>query len=177
MAFLTKEQYEARQRYADRKMAKNAEIKTLTEEQHDALSEICSIRHRVHSSNAASALFNTESSDYDRFWDYICGDEIKEFIEDNNLPKWEWRGCDPCDYGCNTDLDWDCLDLPNEDDFENREEYEKKVDEISDNAREKYLDELYDLVERWNDSIEAYLREIDEQCGTEYCPTGSNRLY
>ena len=174
MAYLSKEQYEARERYAERKMSKNAEIETLTKEQHDALAAICRIRHYVHSSDFPKKLFYAEYPQDEELWGFICGDRIDELIKENNLPKWEWRGCDPCDYGCDWCLDWD---MHNEVYFENEADYEKRAEEIEDELRYKYLSELYDLVESWNKSIEAYLKEIDEQHGTEYCPTGRNRIF
>ena len=48
MAQLNKDAYYGKMIYAGKKMAKNKEIETLTEEQHDALSQMCSARHELH---------------------------------------------------------------------------------------------------------------------------------
>ena len=163
MAFLTKDEYERRARAADRRMAENALVDTLTDEQHDTLAWLCSIRHKVHSSDAGKCLFYCEGADYDEFWSYIETENqvnpIKTALEDVNLPAWEWS-CDGIAY--------DNDQIIHTPDFFAEDEREE--------ATEKALEELYTLVERWNSSIENYLSRIDEIHGTQYCPTGALRI-
>lgn len=47
---LPKEVYEKRKEYVEKVMSNNKKIDILTEEQHDALAELCKRRHRLHSS-------------------------------------------------------------------------------------------------------------------------------
>jgi hypothetical protein len=164
MAYLDKEVYERKAAYAERKMRKNAEVETLTEEQHEALSDICRIRHMMHS-NMACGLYYTNSSDYNN-WDYIdtacCENNlIKEIIDNAQLPEWDWK-FDMSD----VTMDYD-LSLSDFDDDEN--EYNAAAD--------KAISAISRIIERWNSSIESYLKKIDEEHGTEYCPNGSSRIF
>lgn len=155
MAYLSKEAYERKQAYADRRMRENREIETLTEEQHDVLSWLCSIRHKIHSMNTEH-LFCSQSSDYDN-WRYIdtfyYDNEIMTELNSVNLPKWEWNFDSS---SVTTDADEDI-----------------NIDEVWNDA----IYEISGIIERWNESIEDYLRKIDEQYGTSYCPTGRSRIF
>lgn len=51
MAYLNKDAYFGKQMYAERKMAENAEIDTLTEEQHEVLAELRRGKIKIKSSH------------------------------------------------------------------------------------------------------------------------------
>lgn len=155
MAYLDKEAYEAKKRYANRVHKENKEnCKTLTEEQHDALSELCSIRHEVHCNK--KAFFHCEDSNYKIYWDYIddgCnGSTINKMLLNVGLPAINF-GIDPLDYDCDYDFD-ECND--------------------------EYQDALYEVLnmaEKFNRTIEIYLEKIDETHKTKYAPTGGSRKW
>jgi len=162
MAFLTKEQYEGKQRAAERRMTENAKKETLTEEQHDALSWLCMIRHEMHGHQ--EAFFHEESSDHTKFWNYIDTD-INERLTKAGLSKIEFEYDELDDY--NTD-GFVISDLDDED-IDDDDEREERIAEA--------LEEIIHLAETFNTTIEDYLREIDEEHGTSYCPTGISRLF
>lgn len=156
MGMLNKEAYERKREYAVRRMKKNAEVKTLTEDQHDALSWLCSIRHEVHCNQ--SAFFYAESADSETFWNYIDDGsgtgEIAERLADADLPPLVWS-FDPQDYT----FDSVCYELDYTDE-EIKEEAERCLE----------------MAEKFNDDIESYLAKIDKKHGTDYCPSGWTRL-
>lgn len=166
MAFLNKDIYERKQAYAERKMRENRGIEnSLTETQKTALEEICRIRHEVHSDpHAASAMFNTSMSESEDVWrciDTSYENTIKDLISEADLPEWTWE-YDSLD-GM-TDFDWD------EDDDDLTEEYAD-----FDSFAEHWVCLYADIINKWNESIEQYLTEIDKANGTSYCPTGLSR--
>lgn len=73
------DRYEAKRRYVEKIMQENAEVETLTEEQHEALQELARIRHEIHSS--WETMWNDEANDNPRLWNYI------ESGIDGMLPK------------------------------------------------------------------------------------------
>lgn len=99
MARKSKEQYQRHTENAHAKQNSMKEITTLTEEQHEALSQVCSIRHELHSNQ--KSLFNSESSKYSTLLNYLDGG-IKEILNSaklkNNL---SWNIVElPSDYDC-----------------------------------------------------------------------------
>ncbi len=67
MSVLTKEEWEARDRAVARRNAENAKVKTLTEEQHGALAELCAFRHDLHCGDCH--MWCSESDEGLRIWD------------------------------------------------------------------------------------------------------------
>lgn len=151
MAIL-KEVYWRKQLYAEKRMEENAQVETLTPEQHEALATICKIRHQIHSMNREN-LYSVEAVDFD-MWRYIdtanYDNGITELIEEVSLPEWDWQ--------------FNCIDAPDSEDY-SEENYEEQINLI------------YDIVDEWNSSIERYLFDIDKTHGTTYCPTGVARLH
>ncbi len=153
MGVLSKEAYEGKQRYAERKQAEiKANCDSLTPEQHDALADICRIRHEIHCN--MESVFNSESAFADRFNTYI-DHEINDILKAASLPAIVWSHSieeiedDSCYYAGITDFD--CVE----------------------DAQEACLSIVADL----HNAIEKYLANIDKQHGTEYCPTGATRIY
>ena len=154
MAYLNKKQYDYRREKAAERMQKNAEINTLTEEQHELIANLCTARHELHSN--------------------------KPIIEDhqglkNNLLKIndEIRkvGLEPMNFiGFYSDGDYIDIDEINE--LERDNEDNDKKQEWYDSNYERISSELEDL----NTKIEKYLLEIDKKYGTNYCPTGLLRM-
>lgn len=156
MAYLSKEAYERKQAYADKRMRENKKVETLTEEQHETLAWICSIRHEIHSGNMERHLFCSQSADYEK-WEYIdtvvYDNPIHTAIYESKLPEWDWH--------------FNCLDVVTDADED------IDISEVYDSA----IYEIADIIDRWNTSIENYLRAIDKKYGTDYCPTGKSRIF
>ena len=180
MAYLDKEIYEKKQAFAENRNKKNAEIETLTEDQHDTLSWICAVRHELHCNQ--DDVFNSESSYYSKFCD-IFGDDgtISKRLNECNLPNIELT---------------DISDIPTSDDYyeilnENeRSEWEDKAELYNETAKGMYhtgsslwkeqsdsYNDCIALLESLNKSIENYLAKIDKIHGTQYCPTGASRIF
>lgn len=159
MAFLTKEAYERKARYVEKRMKKNKEIESLTEEQHDALSWLCAIRHEMHCEE--QCFFHSESGEYAEFWGYIGVDEDGEIvkrIKSVGLPefKWSFSNC--------------ALNLPDDDSVCYELGYtEEEIEE----QRGKMLE----LAKKINNDIERYLLGVDHKFGVDYCPAGLTRIY
>ena len=151
MAYFDK--YEAKANYVDKLMKENAEVETLTEDQHNALAELCRIRHQIHTS--ADSFFNDESASFNELWDYIySGTEqygyIDKLLNNNNLPiiNFSINIFDYCTTSDYSDLGFT---------------YEEAMEQIN------------ELVEAVNAKIENYLMQIDNKHGTHYAPTGCAR--
>ena len=151
MAYFDK--WEAKANYIDKLMTENAEVETLTEEQHDALAELCRIRHNIHTS--AESFFNAESADHNELWNYIYSDTdqygyINTLLVNNNLPtiNFDINALDYC-----TTSDYSDMGL----------------------SYDEALEEVCNMVEAVNEKIENYLRQIDKEHGTHYAPTGHAR--
>jgi len=165
MAYLDKEAYDRKADYAGRRMAENAKIETLTEEQHDVLSWLCSLRHEMHS-NQEDFFFN-ESGNYGKFTDAVNDDRDVQSINGQlnmaKLPKIKWTK-DIYDY----DTESEVYEL------EDHSEYaDDEWDELIDSKRREALR----FAESVNADIEEYLRKIDEEHGTEYAPSGATRIF
>lgn len=150
--------YEKRERNAEIRMSENSEIETLSEEQHIALARLCKIRHEIHCNN--ESMFNAQSSSYSNLWSYIDSDNsnsIYQMLDNVNLDN---------------NLCWNRDMIPDSEDYDKEE-----VDggfEIDD------YDEAFDIcisfLRRVNNDIEKFLRKIDKEHGTSYCPTGATRF-
>lgn len=141
-----KEMFERKKAYSNRRMKENSEIDTLTEEEHDLLAELCTMRHEMHS----------------------CGESM--YIEINDLNKYftdlEIKIKDEI-------LNVDCTDMEFYDGFLFDME-EESVEIDSDEYEERYKDSIelyYEQKGNLNDEIERFLKKIDEKYQTNYCPT------
>lgn len=178
-----KEMYERKAAYAERRMRENAENENLTEEQHDVLAWLCSVRHNFHCNY--SDLFNSEG-DHDFFdpFDNSCGEcEVNQKLEEVGLPK--------------IPFNYDTADIPNEDDYyyvlddEEKEDWEKKAEEWNREHPSQIFhdgfsiwkensgsyDEFSDIMDGINNAVEDYLIGIDKKYGTTYCPSGMSRIF
>lgn len=161
-AFHSKEVYDKKREYAARKMLKNKEINTLTENQHDILSDLCSIRHGLHSNMNEVVL--SDSSDYK---DTLI--LINDRLVESGLEK-----IDKIPLGHGEDfIDIDTMDglfeygeIPEDSDS----------DEYQDWYDEEYT-RIHNELEELNKTIEKYLAKIDSIHKTSYCPTGLSRIF
>lgn len=174
----TKKEWEqinnARQGYIAKKNAQNEQITTLTEEQHEVIQWLCSVRHEIHSS--WRGMFNVESADRDllKHLDSI----YDEYSINLRLAS---VGLSSINFGINPE--W----IAGSDDYdytedEDKEEYENKAekDPRGMTAYELWYEDAYEIfcsdMSKVNDAIENYLVEIDKKHGTNYCPSGWQRM-
>lgn len=174
-----KQMYEAKREWAAKRMKENAEIETLTEEQHEVLEWLCTIRHELHTSK--DSVWNNNSDALKPF-DNSCGDyEVNQRLKRVGLKPIELQ----FDYiSCPTVSDFDCLSRDEQDEWQEKadrynNEHPNSMGHSSISLWQEesweYRDFLEDI-ERINDNIEKYLKEIDEMHGTNYCPSGYTRL-
>ena len=150
---MKKQDYEKRELNAEKRMEKNAQAESLTEEQHDVLANLCRIRHEVHT-HGTEVLYNDEHSQNVEFWEYVDtfnnDPKISEMLTAVGLPELEWK-CNGIDFDTSTFCE-------------------------TDEERDAAIWALSDLISAWNEAIERYLRAIDEAHGTNYAPTGAYRI-
>lgn len=157
--------YEAKANYVRAMNAKNAEVETLTAEQHEMIQAICTFRHEVHSNidtyfNACvkhSAEVITDDFSSELFSDDFLF-ELNVELERLNLPKFS--------------TSFDFISCPDdswvEADRDDEEEWQDEYDGL--------YNECYQEFNKLNADIEKWLLNIDNTHGTSYCPTGFARL-
>lgn len=149
MAHLTKEDYSKRNENAAKRMLENSKNDSLTEKQHEAISMLCTARHELHSNKRHAII-----EDYKGLKQAIVSANIA--ILESGIKPMDFVGTDSSDY-----IDIDSL---NEIEY-TEDEYESEYERIS--------NELEEL----NEKIENYLSEIDSKYGTNYAPTGAQRVF
>jgi hypothetical protein len=150
MAKLTKEQYERQTENAARRYENNKTITTLTEEQHDIISEVCNMRHEIHSSG--KELYNMQSLFSNKATTWLEG--INSRLITVNFKKIE--------------------NIPRAEDFPSAED--KYLGVIEEDEEEENVEKFYSIMNELNNSFEQWLRRIDAEHGTNYCPTGAHRM-
>ena len=156
MAYIDKEGYERKREWAAKRMAENSQIDTLTEEQHEALEWLCSVRHDVHCNQ--DDFFCDESANSSEYWNYIDdgnGGTIREKLMEAGLPEMKWS-FNPDMYTSESV----CYEL-----------------DYTEEEREEERERCLEMAEKFNLDIEKYLKTIDEQHGTNYCPSGASRKF
>ena len=145
--------WEAKERFVEKKMAENAKVETLTDDQHEVLAWLCSVRHEMHTN--PEHFFYSEWTKFGYFWDLISNEEGFSEINTRLLSV----GLDPIDFSFVSpdDASFDFL-------CDSEEEYEDG------------LAQTYEMVDKINKTIEDYLVGIDKKHGTSYCPSGLARL-
>lgn len=164
MAYLNKEQYEYRREAAATRNLKNEQTAIengMTENQADLISRLCSLRHEYHCNLAAYTKDSESREDIRRNFA-----RIEEEISKEGLPELDivntFDEVDDMDglifyYGEDVPEDHDSAE------FQEwyKEEYSRIYDELSD----------------VNDTIEKYLKKIDDKYKTSFCPTGTLRAF
>lgn len=133
----------------------------MTEQQADLISRLCSLRHELHCSMDDIVKGNDVAEDIrERFA------SLEDKMEESGLPEFGVSG-------------W----LEDLDDMDGlMYYYGEGVPEAhdSDEFKEWYNNEykrVYDELSELHDSIEKYLKEIDEKYKTSFCPTGALRNF
>lgn len=177
-----KEMFEKKERYAQSKADHNAEVAAtngMTDGQIEALTEICHIRHEIHSCDRMR-MFNDESVESSEWSGAV--DKIERLIGDTDLPPISWSS----DYSM-TPSTFDYFNILSEDE---RDQWEERADQITAETGGRirhtglsaYIEEGEDFkdfledVESFNRDVEQYLSEIDRIYSTNYCPTGWARM-
>lgn len=156
---VSKEGYERKREWAARRMKENKKIKTLTETQHEALEELASIRHEIHS-NKKSVIISDDQGLKKKLI------KVNEWLLNSGLTPMEFVPTSNEDY----------IDIDTIDELYEIEDIPEDDDERADWHDENYMrisGELEDL----NTQIEDYMRKIDAEYGTNYAPSGMSRVF
>lgn len=142
------DKYSRKSIYVANKNAKNREISAengLTDDQHEALTWLCSFRHELHCNQ--EDLFYSESANFSDFSCQICG-RLTRYLQE---------------VGLITDRTFDYsdefFDLPIDFDSHSDAEYESG------------LEQVHEFCEKIDADIIEFLQEIDARYHTEYAPT------
>ena len=164
MAYLNKEQYAYRRESAARRNADNEAVAVehgMTEEQAELISDLCRLRHELHTN-----MDRVTRSDTDlRIKAQLVA--ANAAIKESGLTP---VPCIPTDEG-------DYIDI---DDIDLLQEIEEWPESGTDEWQEKWNEEysrIYDELEQLNSDIEHYLADIDRQYGTAWCPSGALRIF
>ena len=165
MAYLNKRQYDYRQWAAQERNARNADkamLQGMTEEQADAVQELCGFRHEFHCNIEKIAKSDEYSYRY-----FAKLEEINGNLADLGLPTFKHKDWEDYD---NIEI---CTCLQEDYGMPDRDENEKAWLDWYDEQMCRIIDDLNDL----NDAIEEVLSEIDKKYQTNFAPAGTQRLY
>lgn len=161
MAYLNKRQYEARERNA---VARNLENEAkgisagMTREQAGLITDLCSLRHELHSS--IGSLIKSETDMGTRLI------RLNAAIMKSGVECMDFIPTDETDY----------IDI---DTIEGLYEYDEVPED--DDERQEWYDSNHERIyadwENLNSQIEGYLRAIDERYGTKFAPSGKLRIF
>ena len=163
MAYLKKEQYEYRREAAARRAADNEQIAVehgMTENQAELISELCRLRHELHTNMDKVTVNDADLCIKSRLV------KLNAAIRESGLKPAECMPSDEGDYIDIDDIDvlYECDEWP-----------ESGTQEWQDKYDDEYA-RIYSELEKLNGDIEKYLAEIDKQYGTKWCPTGALRI-
>lgn|SRR5574344_347741 len=168
MAYLNKERYEARQLNAEKRAKENSEKAQdsgMTQEQTQAITNLCRVRHLLHTN-----MDNIAKNDNNEIKKEII--RANKLLEESGL---SYINSIPL----NAEEDYIAIDTMEE--RTNKDFY----DDIPDIADEKVFNdwwqncyhEIYNQLEELNNTIERYIRDIDNIYNTHFAPTGALRIY
>ena len=160
MAQLDKNAYYGKMIYAGKKMSANKEIETLTEEQHDALSQMCRARHELHTNMDRI----TKGS---QVWLASIVD-ANYALEKSGLTPISLIPTDKSDF-INIDSIRELEDLGEAPSRDDEDEWQEWYD--------AEYSRIYDELAELNRKIEKYLEQIDIEHGTYYAPSGASRIF
>lgn len=164
MAYLNKKQYEYRRESSAARNLKNEQIACkngMTEEQAEKITCLCSLRHEFHCNLESYAKDSESRGDIRRRLALVEEEICKAGLPELNIVN-TFDEVDDMDgliyyYGDDVPEDHDSEDFAA---WYNKE-YSRVYGELSD----------------INDSIESYLKNIDERYNTSFCPTGALRVF
>ena len=162
MAILNQYQYDYRRESAARRAHDNEQIAMnsgMTEEQAELISELCFLRHELHSN-----IDSIVKSDDSNFKQKLI--ELNEKIRESDLDYMTFIPAYHDDY----------IDI---DDIESLRSL-NDAGAIEYNDNEDYDNEyhrIYSELEELNRAIENYLTKIDKKYNTNWAPTGALRIY
>jgi hypothetical protein len=171
MAFFTKEVYDKKAAYAAQRMEENKENNRIGNADHEALSDICSMRHQLHCMDG-KAGYCQEMQDADiitgmlniddehSFYQIIFNLDLKIKAKEVVLGRLNQL------YNEYMRMDNDAYD---EDMPENENERHQHID--------NHIQEYADLFEKVNCTIEKFLSEVDLEFESDYCPSGASRIF
>lgn len=164
MAYLSKEQYAYRRESAAKRNAENEAIAIcngMSQEEASLVSELCSFRHELHVSVSSLTRSGEGSAELRR-----RADDLDYRIEASTLPR-------ICFASMLDDIDdLDGLIYNYGDDVPADHSSEDFSEWYDENYRRIYAE--YEGV---NVMIERYLRALDDEFGTHWCPCGALRMY
>lgn len=161
MAYLNQHQYDYRRESAARRAAENSDIgqqNGMTEREAEFITELCSLRHEMHSNIRSYIQSSADISD-----EMI---KLRDSINDTSLPRLDYGRFNDSEF-----IDIDTIDLLYE------------IDDVpeDDQERKEWYTENYERIysdwEELNDIIERYLAEIDNKYKTSFAPTGKLRVF
>ena len=156
---LRQQMFDRRANAAARRANENAAIAEaagLSEEQIEVITEVCSLRHEVHTRMADIAISDSNTPAFNRlactFFGMWEGDGR---VAEVGLPALK---------GVN---DWEFSSV----------EMEREVRDLTDAERDEVIAAACEWLEGFNTAVERWLADIDKQYGTHYCPTGAQRIW
>ncbi len=141
------EMFKGREEAVKRKMEKNTEVESLTKEQHSALAELAALRHDVHVNSWM--ITGSDTTNFLPYKDGLIG--INKILKSSGLPIIEELGQRYGQIIAAYHKSYDIHERKKMDDFQR--------------LRAEFLS--------WfNNSVKSYLKKIDQEYGTKYCPVG-----
>lgn len=148
----------AQESWARNKMRHESYNDKLTEEQHQALAELCADRHYMHM-EALDDIWS-EDSEHTRTASLVGGimnqSSINEYLREADLPEINLINYDDCDNVAIYDIFCD-------------------TDEEREEAQMNAQSKISDIKERNDQLIIDYLKSIDAKYGSNYTPSGLSR--
>ena len=166
MAYLTKDQYFKREQNAAKRNQENAEKAAgngMSEQQQNAVKDLCSFRHDFHC-NIDHIAVNDQDTRYKQ-----RAVEINERLDLLGLPTIEGIPTRREDY---LDIDDLCERIENAH-LDGDDLYEKDEAKWVDDT----LNEIKDMLYTAHENMEKCLSKIDKIYNTNFCPTGTLRIY
>lgn len=163
MAHFTKDQYQAKNEWAAQRMSSNKEIATLTEDQHETIAAICTLRHEAHTNfeefwnpkgtSKLSCLFPCEWETED------CA--INNMLSEAKLPSIRWST--QRTYSNSPSIEDFCEEI---DDNMDKDEKNEILDDMK--------NDLQETLNKLDQDVRDYLAYIDSIHNTNYAPARGN---
>ena len=149
-------------------------VSSLSVEQHEALENLCTLRHDVHSTDAGD-LYNSKSGEFSWLsssYRSVCEQLSESGFEAMNRFVWEVP-----DEVWPNDNDWYWILTEEEkEEWERKAKIENRQNDIkrdgNDLFKEECIRKIEESLKKWNTRVKAGLYLFDQVYGTEYCPYG-----